>query len=154
MTLEDGIYIIQNQREGKPSVGRDEREDKSLLPKKVITLPEGVLAPRWEVKKVDENKYRLSVRGAPTGILDDFVFAFLTDAPSEKAENWHIQEQPQHGVNIYTAEHRDVGWVVPMSGEAYQQVAVEPLKHEPGRIIPPRYYPNEIFEFIRIDRED
>ena len=45
MALESGIYTITSKLEDFP-VGRNPREDRSLLPKRVVILPKGIEDPK------------------------------------------------------------------------------------------------------------
>ncbi|KAK7047234.1 hypothetical protein VNI00_006900 [Paramarasmius palmivorus] len=147
MSLESGLYIIKNQ--GK-YIGRNLAEDMSLLPKRIVTLPESVQAPRWEVEKKDDNKYILKCQKDATVQFDNLVWAALL--PEPLPEKWCIEHVPHHGQNAYVIlrENREQGWVV-TSEEAYQQIGSKPLIV--GLSEPPFYPPNEHFEFVRIDRD-
>ncbi|KAF3931436.1 hypothetical protein ABW19_dt0202727 [Dactylella cylindrospora] len=151
-TLEPGLYIIRSK--AFPNfIGRRNQEDMSLLPKKIMTLPEGVEAPRWEVQRHEggpEPHYTLKAGGSHTATIDDKLWAILLPEPI--AERWIITAQPQHGENTYTVEkeNREGGWVIP-NDEPYVQVDVRPLIVAPS--LPPHFPPTELFEFVRIDRD-
>ncbi|PSR87359.1 hypothetical protein PHLCEN_2v5176 [Hermanssonia centrifuga] len=151
MSLPSGNYIITSKvPDGQSlSIGRNLAEDKSLLPKKVISLPPGVEAPVWAVQLLDNGKYILRIGGAATAEFEDKVFAVLLDVPIPT--EWTITHVPQHGPNIYIIEKGDLstGWVVPESEEPYTQIAVRPLIAT--RSLPPQYLPSEQFHIIPIE---
>ncbi|THG95043.1 hypothetical protein EW026_g6533 [Hermanssonia centrifuga] len=168
MSLPSGNYIITSKvPDGQSlSIGRNLAEDKSLLPKKVISLPPGVEAPVWAVQLLDNGKYILKIGGAATAEFEDKVFAVLLDVPIPT--EWTITHVPQHGPNVYmlsislyrsrTVTHisfcriekgdRSTGWVVPEE-EPYTQIAVRPLIAT--RSLPPQYLPSEQFHIIPIE---
>ncbi|KAF8882960.1 hypothetical protein BD779DRAFT_1626449 [Infundibulicybe gibba] len=149
--LESGLYLISS-RQDEVYVGRHFVEDLSLLPKRILSLPHGVQAPRvsWIVEKLPNGRYRLRAGGAPTGVKDNLVFALLIDI--FPAEEWVITHRENHGPNVYTIEKADTsgGWVLP-ENEPYTQVAARPLIAT--KSLPPQFPPNELWTFVRIDRD-
>ncbi|EEB99950.1 hypothetical protein MPER_00237, partial [Moniliophthora perniciosa FA553] len=61
MPLETGYYLIQNRDK---YLGASEEE--SLVPRRVIILPDGVEAPKWKVEKVGDNRYTITIDSART----------------------------------------------------------------------------------------
>lgn len=151
MPLDTGIYIISTMADNRP-VGRHLVEDRSLLPKAVRALPNGIQAPRIVVEQTPKGNL-IKAGGAPTGKFRDAVYAFLIDV--EQPQHWVITAQPHHGENVYIVETEDrtAGWVVASEDTGFgPQVEVKPLKST--KSLPPQYSPNELFEFVRIDRDD
>ncbi|KAF8657092.1 hypothetical protein AX16_002279 [Volvariella volvacea WC 439] len=147
MPLTSGIYTIKNQ--DKP-VGRYFVEDLSLLPKRVLLLPDRIPEiPRWIVEDKGNKSYILRALGAPTGKYKDSVYAFLIQ--EEDAEKWRVEPVEHLGPNKYiiTTNDGSGGWVAPEETE--NSIAVRPLIVGPS--FPPFYPPNEVFEFIRLDRD-
>ncbi len=117
MPLDTGIYIISTMADNRP-VGRHLVEDRSLLPKAVRALPNGIQAPRVTfislkhgLKNNSDHCYTqivveqtpkgnlIKAGGAPTGKFRDAVYAFLIDV--EQPQHWVITAQPHHGENVY-----------------------------------------------------
>jgi len=152
MSLSSGIYIITSNADGA-NVGRHPIEDRSLHPKPVLALPKEIDPPKFIVEQNDTG-YKLKAHGSPLGVYNNQVFAFLLE--ESQFENWVITAQPQHGKNVYTVEQNDrfAGWIVdnaegPFGGHF---INVKPLIVAPS--LPPHFPQNELFTFIRIDRED
>ncbi|KAH7927794.1 hypothetical protein BV22DRAFT_1193356 [Leucogyrophana mollusca] len=155
--LQSGIYLLTSLSLSDGFVGRDEKEDFSLQPKKVESLPPGLRGQRasWIVEALGKGRYKLKAGGAPTGEIDHKVFAFLKE--EQKGEDWIVKHRVFPGQDTaYTIERADErsGWVLPEK-EPYTQanlgVEIRPLIVQPSE--PPRYPPNQLWKFIRIDRE-
>jgi len=146
MSLESGIYIISNKFDNA-FVGRLRYEDKSLLPKKVVTLPAGIEAPQWNIEALPNNRYKLSIRGAPTAEIEGGLFAVLLPEPAPA--EWTITKRDNHGPNIYTVEAPSGnGWVV-TNEEPETQIEIKPLIINPS--FPPQYLPNALFTFSKAE---
>ncbi|KAH7927792.1 hypothetical protein BV22DRAFT_1127108 [Leucogyrophana mollusca] len=92
--LQSGLYIVTSPALKPGSfIGRDLVEDHSLLPKRVVILPPGVMAPRWIVESLGKGRYKLKVMGAPTCEIDKKLFAILIGAESEE---WVVKYRPNH----------------------------------------------------------
>ncbi|KAH7908866.1 hypothetical protein BJ138DRAFT_305952 [Hygrophoropsis aurantiaca] len=146
--LEPGLYMITSLcLPGGSFIGRDVHEDLSLRPKRVIVLPQGVQAPRWIVESLGKGRYRLKVGGAPTCEMDKELYAMLVGT---EGEEWIIKHRDYHDACTIEKADEKAGWVVP--GEKPQtQIAVRPLMSQPSA--PPKFPDNELFKFIRIDRD-
>ncbi|KAK7448420.1 hypothetical protein VKT23_013683 [Stygiomarasmius scandens] len=140
MSLPSGTYIIRN---GDKNVGRRLAEDKSLLPKQVVLLPDGQDST-WEIENIGNDGYLLKNRNSPTANINDQVAALLID--QESAEKWHLEAVPQHGENRYiiTTQDQSKGWVAPE--ESNEQIKCQPLIST--RSFPPLYLPTEVFEIV------
>ncbi|KAI0070799.1 hypothetical protein K474DRAFT_1679867 [Panus rudis PR-1116 ss-1] len=150
MTLEDGTYIIScDLGDGAKYIRYDDKGDSVRPDKRVVTLPGGVKAPEWKIKKVD-NGYIVSIDGMKTGERDGYLF---TDVPDEDVEKWNIEEVPQHGKDIYIINitRRERGWVFPTDAEPYQQLLVRPLIVFPT--FPPRYPAHELFSIVPVKND-
>jgi hypothetical protein len=156
--LQSGIYIIFDYRgQGllNPPIGRYPVEDLSLHPKPVYALPghQGFEMPKWVVEKKDKG-YRLKAFGAPVGVHNDRLHAFLMD--EKEIEEWCINMQPQHGKDVATIEtsDRSRGWCAEEMGEdpsRPRHISVKPLKA--SRSNPPNYPDTELFTFCRLDKD-
>ncbi|KAF6753586.1 proteinase inhibitor [Ephemerocybe angulata] len=153
--LTTGQYLIVSLANKLP-VGRALREDRSLNPKKIITLPRDEESPRWVIEKDwQEGAYKISIRGGTAIELNGLLFAgLIPDLPNN---TWKIESQPQHGKSTYTislaGDGYGKGWVVPGNvDEEGTQLAVRPLIVQPS--YPPRYPPFELFEITRLGDDD
>ncbi|KAF3916206.1 hypothetical protein AA313_de0208501 [Arthrobotrys entomopaga] len=127
MSLESGAYTIRNKINNNP-VGRFIVEDKSLLPKRVLSLPQDKQTelPVWKIEKsdIDSDSYRLKARGGVTTAIDNMLFAMLLDeegplGPSE----WRLVPHPEHGPDVYNIVTPDNGYGWTVSGEDMAQVS-------------------------------
>ena len=50
---------------------------------------------QWDLERLDNGRYKLSARGAPTGAIDRLLFAFLIEG--DKAEEWVITKRKDDG---------------------------------------------------------
>lgn len=103
MTLETGIYIISCK--GTESyIGRNKIEDRSLLPKRIISLPTGVEAPRFFVERssLSEGCYNIRAMDGLVAEKDELLWAFLIHNTAPPTSTWLINRQEQHGERIYT----------------------------------------------------
>ncbi|KAH7922327.1 hypothetical protein BV22DRAFT_1037609 [Leucogyrophana mollusca] len=143
--LRTGIYNITCPilQEGS-FVGRNTREDRSLRPKGIVSLPPGGQPAAWNVEQLEGGRYKLSIGGAPTGVINNALYAFLLGEPYEE---WIITYRPNH--RAYTIEKEDMraGWVMP-SEDDYTQIAVRPLIVGPS--FPPFFPPTELWKFDRV----
>ncbi|KAI0789335.1 hypothetical protein C8Q75DRAFT_806981 [Abortiporus biennis] len=153
MSLESGKYLISAMAtEGKNKVGRYWIEDKSLLPKRIILLPEtggpDGWSPEWTIEKKDDGYIMKSLNNYTAGLNGELVAILIPDmAPPQ---NWKITAQPRHGENVYTIEASDSaeGWVIP-EPEELTPVIVRPLIV--GASYPPFFPPSELFKIERVD---
>ncbi|KAH7914247.1 hypothetical protein BJ138DRAFT_434388 [Hygrophoropsis aurantiaca] len=146
--LESGLYMVTSPcLPGGSFVGRDVREDFSLRPKKVIVLPQGVQAPRWIVESLGKGRYRLKVGGAPTCEMNKELYAMLVEA---QGEEWIVTHRDYHDACTVEKADGKSGWVIPKE-TPYTQIAVRPLQSQPSA--PPKFADNELWKFIRIDRD-
>jgi hypothetical protein len=106
-------YYIRNEQQ---FAGRNAIEDKSLLPKAVhcpndrrdaelvstpkcsnianVTLTFSQLL-QWVIERLPNGRYKLTTRGAPTGVVKNLLFAFLIERA--QAEEWIITKRKQEG---------------------------------------------------------
>ncbi|PFH45089.1 hypothetical protein AMATHDRAFT_10039 [Amanita thiersii Skay4041] len=83
-SLQSGHYFIYH---GNDLVGRDRREDRSLLPKHIFNKTDDK-EPQWTIEALHDGRYKLYARGSPTGVEKGHVVAFLIN--QARAEEWHI----------------------------------------------------------------
>ncbi|KAK7687736.1 hypothetical protein QCA50_008954 [Cerrena zonata] len=152
MSLENGVYIISTKEQGR-HVGRFPVEDLSLRPKQLFALPQGIEAPKFIIEKNDKG-HKIKAFGAPTGVWNNSLFAFLIELGEAQPEDWVITAQPQHGGNVYTVEKQDrsAGWIHDDSDDHRGfHIDVKPLIST--KSLPPQFLPTELFVFTRIDRD-
>jgi hypothetical protein len=113
LNLPTDQYYIRN---GDSFAGRNRLEDKSLHPKKVFCPTDGgaelasnlrsigctacsyrVEFLQWGLEALANGRYKLKARGAPTGELNNHVYAFLGADSAEKAEEWVITRRENDG---------------------------------------------------------
>ncbi|KAI0793524.1 hypothetical protein C8Q75DRAFT_713078 [Abortiporus biennis] len=142
--------------EGKNKVGRYWIEDKSLLPKRIVLLPEtggpDGWSPEWTIEKKDEGYIMKSLNNYTAGLDGKLVAILIPDMAPPQI--WKITPQPRHGENVYTIEASDSaeGWVVPEPEELLtpaSTVVVRPLIVGPS--YPPFFPPSELFKIERVD---
>ncbi|KAI1785404.1 serine protease inhibitor [Ganoderma leucocontextum] len=145
MALESGRYYIFSKVDDTP-VGRNYIEDKSLLPKGIYKLPQGIPPPEWDVEKLPNGNYKFQNRGALVGALDRNLFAFLIDAEGLfPTTEWTVQR-----------DERDAGrdsYVITKAGDGDGWVATETDAQDvaQGPSEPPFFPPNEVFVFRKVD---
>ncbi|RDL32405.1 uncharacterized protein BP5553_08861 [Venustampulla echinocandica] len=148
--LARGVYTIHSEGDGKRPIGRSYREDRSLLPKRVLVLAEDEdEAPTWDIDILPNGQYRLRARGAPVGDIDSRLFACLIPDRCEGSLDWVITPAFQRGPNVFMVEkpNRSAGWVVPRdnSDGLNKQVEVRPL------INGPHGPPEQLFTFTPLE---
>ncbi|KIM41176.1 hypothetical protein M413DRAFT_11342 [Hebeloma cylindrosporum] len=134
-------YYIRN---GELFAGRNHREDRSLLPKRVNCPTDGDLE-LWDLEQLPNGRYRLEARGSPTGARNNLLYAFLID-PS-KAEEWIITKRKvDRNRSLYTIEKADktAGWVK-QTGTEGPQIAVLPLRVIETPDGTPQFFPNALW---------
>ncbi|KAK6511782.1 hypothetical protein TWF481_000687 [Arthrobotrys musiformis] len=134
MSLEPGLYFIQAKSKHYP-VGRFYVEDRSLLPKRVLSLSQaaGGRPPEWLVEETGDGKYRMKAQDAYTGAIDDKLYAFLLPEPAPV--DWVVKAHPEHGENVYSIETESgEGWTVEDQPES--QVSTNSLRFAPFKILP------------------
>jgi hypothetical protein len=87
MSPGSGPYEISTTRDTR--VGRSLHETRDLRPKKVSANTDDP-HPIWDVKRLPNGNYFLSVRGAPTGVEEDRVVALLIE--QEHKVEWCLEE--------------------------------------------------------------
>jgi len=146
--ISPGRYIISNPN--GLAIGRSRREDLSLNPKRIITESKDsdIDTILWDVKKLPNGNYILSIRGNPTAAIENNLYAVLLDYPAPT--EWKIIYQ--EGPKAYTIERADYrgGWVV--GYDEGDQVSVRPLIIGPS--VPPFFPPTEVFTFKPADYDD
>ncbi|KAI0766314.1 proteinase inhibitor [Irpex lacteus] len=150
MSIEEGIYYIYSALDDI-QVGRLRVEDRTFLPKRVVSLAPGERPNNpWTVIKRGD-KLVLKAGGAPTAGIDDKVYAILLDTP--EATEWTLSRADNHKDNAYAVMSEDgvSGWVLPTS-DPYTQIEVRPLIAGPSD--PPTHPATEVFIFVKINGDD
>ncbi|KIK02598.1 hypothetical protein K443DRAFT_96532 [Laccaria amethystina LaAM-08-1] len=138
MTIVAGQYLIRNKA-AEAFVQRGLEGDKSLLPKKVISIPPGVRAKPSQ----DGDFYVLKANGAPAFSEDGLVFVSLLEDSNINVK-WRITAVPHVGHNVYLPRtHMEVGYRVLATAKSYTQVAFRPLIVGPS--FPPFYPPTQLW---------
>ncbi|KAG8979646.1 hypothetical protein FRB94_010086 [Tulasnella sp. JGI-2019a] len=121
MSLEDGNYTITSHSSDQ-FVGRNMAEDRSVLPKRVVSLPLGMQAPMWELRREGPN-CKLSIGGNHTAGIDNKLYAILIPEPI--ATEWKIEPAEQAEEGCYTITQADNGarWAAPE--EMYEQASMD-----------------------------
>jgi len=58
---------------------------------------------QWDVVRLDNGRYKLIARGAPTGEKNNLLYAFLVETETDKAEEWVITKREDNGhLSLYT----------------------------------------------------
>jgi len=132
-------YYIRNR---EMFAGRNVRENRSLLPKEVTCPTDHPNDPQsWKIEQLPNGRFRLSARGAPTGIDSDIdnrlLFAFL-DRDASEAEEWIITFRQLDNKNrkLFTIEkaNKSGGWIRrdrKPNGDPNPQIAVGRLTGGP-----------------------
>ncbi|KAF3171781.1 hypothetical protein TWF225_010463 [Orbilia oligospora] len=132
MSLETGLYFIQ-AKSTHYNVGRYYVEDRSLLPKRVLSLSQAVggLPSEWLVEKTGDRTYRMKAQDAYTGVIDDKLYAFLLPEPAPV--DWVIKAHPEHGDNVYSIETESgEGWTV--EGQSESQIEIHAFQDSPNQL--------------------
>ncbi|KJA18990.1 hypothetical protein HYPSUDRAFT_190357 [Hypholoma sublateritium FD-334 SS-4] len=151
MTLKSGTYIISSKSEDS-YVGRNSVEDKSLHPKRVVVLPQGIEAPKvrhlWEIEALPDEIYILRIGGGFAAEINKLLFAVLIERPEDAV--WKIVPQPREGEHTYTillAGRPSDGWFVgPNIPEGEKQIAVHAIPV--GLSLPPVYPTGALFRIV------
>ncbi|KIJ94840.1 hypothetical protein K443DRAFT_683415 [Laccaria amethystina LaAM-08-1] len=118
MALESGTYLITSlaQPPHSASIGRNNSEDKSLNPKRVVALPPGVQRAVWDIEALGDDKYILNARDAPTAAIDGLIFAILRDEPAPTKWFLKLNLHSRTSYNILDSEDPSKGWIFPPLG--------------------------------------
>ena len=105
MSVQQGLYLLMVGDNHIP-IGRYYIEDRSLLPKRVLSLPQGSQPPQvrlfavsehswesadvkqWVILKNDSGKYVLKADGAPVFIKNNLIYADLLG--DQATQKWDI----------------------------------------------------------------
>ncbi|KAF9523925.1 hypothetical protein CPB83DRAFT_774718 [Crepidotus variabilis] len=138
-----GHYIVKSVS-AKKFIGRSPHEDRSLLPKRVMVLPEDIQAPLL-VFNNSGKETQISTGGAPTAVIDGKLFSILLEVPP--GEKWTVEAVPQSGPNRYivVTQDKSAGWVL-NDNEPETQITVRPLVIGPSD--PPFYPDNQVWEIV------
>ncbi|KAM6494663.1 hypothetical protein JOM56_009286 [Amanita muscaria] len=157
--LHPGNYIVANKAHNM-HLGRGIHEDKSLLPKDIVTLPGGVRAPIWKVERLHDGRYKLAVSKPPgreqyVADIKDKVYAILDPKGPAKPTEWTIRPIAGHDPHVYIVEAFKKVWTVPHSTKPYAQVVMEKMivkVAEDQEEIPLPHSPTQLFTFIPAPR--
>ncbi|KAG8996131.1 hypothetical protein FRB94_008556 [Tulasnella sp. JGI-2019a] len=144
--LPTGTYIIESKT-NRQAIGTRPGEETTIVgkPIPVVSLPQGVEAPKWEIEKNQKgDTYVLTIGGGTVAEIDNLVATL----PELGIGEWRVTTIPQTGPDTYIIETVDGGrgWVL-SEEEPFTQVAVRPLIV--GRSDPPFYSPNQLFVIRR-----
>ncbi|KZP27121.1 hypothetical protein FIBSPDRAFT_853722 [Athelia psychrophila] len=124
MSFPNDYYVIKHLRSNK-IVSRHVVEDRSLLPKRVLVLPDGVADIhnlQWLFESLGSGNYHLSNRGGTASVINDNIYGNIL--PSQGNDVWQFRPGP--GSNVYQIINSDgVNWTVPNTDD-FSQVATSP----------------------------
>ncbi|THH33048.1 hypothetical protein EUX98_g1124 [Antrodiella citrinella] len=152
-TLKPGSYMIESLLNGN-AVHRFPTEDHSLLPKAIFLLSKGVQGHGfWDVKRTNDGGYILAANRSPVATIDGKLFAILLDMPPPQVWDIKLSERDGPDCFIIAERYSPRGWVANADADddELNQISVRPLIIGPS--YPPFYPPNEVFKFIRVDRD-
>ncbi|KAG9010626.1 hypothetical protein FRB93_003894 [Tulasnella sp. JGI-2019a] len=160
MSIETGMYLISS-KVNNHSIGRYPVEDRTMLPKRVMVLPQGIQAPHWIIeKKEGTDTYTMKAGHAATAVEDGLLWVTLMDSMPPLAASWSITATPQHGENTYIIQLADngAGWIVPDTNPDTNPDGGDLVQIQVKRLIvleifPIQYPPNYLFTLIPIDRD-
>lgn len=97
MSLSSGCFTILNFEDSNTT--RNRREDKSNGPKGVFSPADSNEPGDWDIEKLDNGRYILRCRRAPTGVKNHLLYAFLDE--HNKPEEWVITRRQPTGLYSY-----------------------------------------------------
>ncbi|EPS38906.1 hypothetical protein H072_7304 [Dactylellina haptotyla CBS 200.50] len=126
MSVEPGQYIIRDTLNHKP-VGRFIVEDRSLLPKRVLSLPPDGEVPKWQIEKSSNELYKLRSRGGTAAVIEDRLFATLMDDIGADHSEWLLIPHPEHGINVFNIVAPETGYGWAVNEDDMSQIEVAPM---------------------------
>ncbi|KAF9122801.1 hypothetical protein BGW39_009482 [Mortierella sp. 14UC] len=122
MTITTGFYYIK----GKDGyLGRMLAEDRSLLPKRVVTLPDREAGQsRWLLEATSNNEYKILNNGATLIGIDGMAFARLLPEPYPDMR-WLLTAVDE-GKNQYTVKAVAENYFLTGQAETFDQATVTP----------------------------
>ncbi|KIJ94817.1 hypothetical protein K443DRAFT_348098 [Laccaria amethystina LaAM-08-1] len=131
LELESGIYTISSlSQHGEGNVGRHPIEDRSLNPKRILTLPPNIQPVQtWEIEALGNYEYYLKARGAKTTAINNLIYAVLLPEPEPKKWFLKLNLFSRISYNILDAEDHSQGWISPgiNDGKDIEQVKFGPV---------------------------
>ncbi|KAF3920742.1 hypothetical protein ABW20_dc0100248 [Dactylellina cionopaga] len=88
--LQSGNYYISSAANARIFLSRPQAEDRSLLPKKVLTSPKGSDVAPWTINKQPDGTYTLENKGALAIEINGQLFAQFEDQPPKLQPRWKI----------------------------------------------------------------
>ncbi|KAG8998061.1 hypothetical protein FRB94_007224 [Tulasnella sp. JGI-2019a] len=145
--IDSGVYMIMDKKTNNP-VGRFPVEDLSLLPKRVVVIPQGMQAPHWVVQKNGDGTYNLKAGGASVAGMDRDgmkLFAVLIDemAPPD-SKKWNINPTGDGAYCVQLASQGNPVW---------DTSNLEPGMQGQLKVAPQGSSDCQKFMFVRLDRE-
>ncbi|KAK6542037.1 hypothetical protein TWF694_007808 [Orbilia ellipsospora] len=95
MGLESGVYFIKSSY-SSGAMGRNTMGDGQ----QVYSLPPLDEVPKWEIEKLDDGYYTMSIEGTETAEQNGRVHALIHDEADP--EHWVIRPYERKGPNVYT----------------------------------------------------
>ncbi|KAF3903863.1 hypothetical protein ABW20_dc0103546 [Dactylellina cionopaga] len=113
--LQTGKYQISSAANDRIFISRSPAEDKSLLPKKIVTLAPGVEASAWDITKNADGSYTMKINGAPMVAVNKKMFAQLQEQQPKLETRWRLTSVYWEGENQYLIESfdRQFAWALP-----------------------------------------
>ncbi|EPS36613.1 hypothetical protein H072_9870 [Dactylellina haptotyla CBS 200.50] len=152
--LQPGNYQIISAVSDRIFLSRSPAEDRSLLPKPVLSLPPGVTLAPWKVSRNADGTYTLENNYAPVVEIKGQLFAQLQPGQPRADTRWRITSVHWQGRDQFIIENADrtEGWSLRMTDGGSVVPFVQPnvLPLVATRSLPPQYPPFERFIFKRI----
>ncbi|KAF3904733.1 hypothetical protein ABW20_dc0100809 [Dactylellina cionopaga] len=146
--LQTGTYWISSAAYDRYFISRPQAEDRSLLPKPVLTLPKE-FAEAWEINRLADGTYTMKNRGSYVVEIKDQLFAQLVEQGPKLQTRWRITSVNWQGEDQFIIENveRTEGWNLRMTpgGSAIPFVQPEIVPLISTRSLPPQYTSNERF---------
>ncbi|WP_378734283.1 I66 family serine proteinase inhibitor [Nocardia brasiliensis] len=151
MEIESGFYYLRNLASGK-YIGRLLAEDQSLLPKRVVSLPNQFAGQtRFLFEKMSDNGYKVTVNGGRLIEIDERLFAALLPEP-DPDQRWNLAQDERTGANHFVIIDPDKGFERALKDTEQEDRAQLAVGFVPvGRSFPPFYPPDAVWAFERAD---
>ncbi|KAF3931539.1 hypothetical protein ABW19_dt0207678 [Dactylella cylindrospora] len=147
--LYSGWYLITSVS-ANLNISRSPVEDRSLLPKKVVTLANGT---PWYITRNPDGTYTLQNKGpSPAVDISGKLFAQLQEQTPSLEKRWRITSVAYQGADQFIIENisRTKGWQVPNTAVVAENTHVDVLPLISTRSLPPQYPAFERFILTRV----
>ncbi|KAF9521869.1 hypothetical protein CPB83DRAFT_911627 [Crepidotus variabilis] len=142
-----GRYMIRSVMT-RNYIGRSQREDRSLLPKRIVLLSDGV-RPTEFVFNTSGREAKITAGGSPTAAIDNKLYSVLLDTPP--AQQWVVQRVSESGPAQYiiTTQDGSAAWVVSGQDPESQVSVLQSVRFDPSTAAP--YPPRALWDIVPLD---